>query len=273
MTMPTFETLQLSLAEHIAHVRINRPDKANAMSRAMWGELGAAFEWIDAHAEARVAVISGNGAHFTSGIDLAMLAGVADEVDDDCEGRKRETLRRVILALQASLGSLERCRKPVLAAIHGACIGGGIDLICCADMRYCSSEAYFSIKEIDMGMTADVGTLQRLPRLIGDGMLRELAYTGRKFTSEEARSLGLVNRVFATPEALLQGVMLIAAEIAGKSPLAIRGTKEMIVYARDHSVADGLNYVATWNAAMLMSSDLQEAMMAGMQKKPASFRD
>jgi enoyl-CoA hydratase len=273
MAIPEFETLQLSLDKHIAHVRINRPDKANAMSRAMWSDLRAAFEWIDAAAEARVAVISGNGAHFTSGIDLAMLASVADEVDDDCEGRKRENLRRTILDLQAALSSLERCRKPVLAAIHGACIGGGIDLICCADMRYCSKDAYFSIKEIDMGMTADVGTLQRLPKLIGDGMVRELAYTGRKFLSDEARELGLINRVFDTPEALLQGVMQIAGEIAAKSPLAIRGTKEMILYARDHSVADGLNYIATWNGAMLMSSDLQEAMMAGMQKKTPTFRD
>ena len=124
-----------------------------------------------------------------------------------------------------------------------------------------------------MGMTADVGTLQRLPKLIGDGIVRELAYTGRKLLSDEAKSIGLVNRVFESPEALLQGVMKIAAEIATKSPLAIRGTKEMIVYARDHSVADSLNYIATWNAAMLMSTDLQEAMMAGMQKKSPSFRD
>ena len=271
--VPIFETLQLSLDEHIAHVRINRPEKANAMSRHMWNDIGAVFAWIDAAPEARVAVISGNGAHFTSGIDLAMLAGVADEVDDDCEGRKREKLRRTILALQDSLSSLERCRKPVLAAIHGACIGGGIDLICCADMRYCSSDAYFSIKEIDMGMTADVGTLQRLPKLIGDGLVRELAYTGRKFASDEAERCGLVNQVFESPESLLQGVMLIAANIASKSPLAIRGTKEMILYARDHSVTDSLNYVATWNAAMLMSTDLQEAMMSGMQKKSPTFNN
>ena len=124
-----------------------------------------------------------------------------------------------------------------------------------------------------MGMTADVGTLQRLPKLIGDGLVRELAYTGRKFMSDEAERCGLVNRVFASPEALLHGVMNIAADIASKSPLAIRGTKEMILYARDHSVADSLNYIATWNAAMLMSSDLQEAMMAGMQKKPPTFND
>lgn len=273
ISIPVLTTLQLSLNDHVAHVRINRPDKANAMSREVWMELRTAFTWIDATPEARVAILSGSGAHFTSGIDLAMLAGIADEVDDDCEARKREKLRRVILDLQDTLTSLERCRKPVIAAIHGACIGGGIDLICCADMRYCSADAFFSIKEIDMGMTADVGTLQRLPKLIGDGMVRELAYTGRNFAGEEAHAIGLVNRVFATPEALLAGVQEIAAQIAAKSPLAIRGAKEMIVYARDHSVADGLNYIATWNAAMLMSSDLQEAMMAGMQKKVPKFRD
>lgn len=272
-TLPALSTLQISLDNRIAHVRINRPEKANAMNRAVWEELRTAFEWIDDTVEARVAILSGNGAHFTSGIDLAMLAAVDDEVDDDCEGRKREKLRRVILDLQDCLTSLERCRIPVIAAIHGACIGGGIDLISCADMRYCAAEAFFSIKEIDMGMTADVGTLQRLPRLIGDGMARELAYTGRKFSSEEARATGLVNRVFATPEALLAGVKAIAAEIAAKSPLAIRGTKEMIIYARDHTVADSLNYTATWNAAMLMSADLQEAMMAGMQNTLPKFRD
>ena len=270
---PKLTTLELSLDNQIAHVRLNRPEKANAMSREVWQELRSAFLWIDATPEARVAIISGGGAHFTSGIDLAMLAGVADEVDDDCEGRKREKLRRVILDLQDTLTSLERCRKPVIAAVHGACIGGGMDLICCADMRYCSADAFFSIKEIDMGMTADVGTLQRLPKLIGDGMARELAYTGRKFSADEAKVMGLVNRVFATPEALMTGVQEIAADIAAKSPLAIRGTKEMITYARDHSVADSLNYIATWNAAMLMSADLQEAMMAGMQKAVPDFRD
>ncbi len=273
MNIPTLTTLEFAVENHVALVRINRPGKANAMCREVWTELRATFDWIDSTPEVRVAVLTGNGAHFTSGIDLAMLAGVADEVDDDCEGRKREKLRRTILDLQESLTSLERCRKPVIAAINGACIGGGMDLICCADMRYCTAGAYFSIKEIDMGMTADVGTLQRLPKLIGDGMVRELAYTGRKFTADEARAIGLVNRVFETPQALLAGVMEIATDIAAKSPLAIRGTKEMIVYARDHSVADSLNYIATWNAAMLMSTDLQEAMMAGMQKTAPKFRD
>jgi enoyl-CoA hydratase len=161
----------------------------------------------------------------------------------------------------------------VLAAVHGACIGGGIDLITACDMRYCSANAYFTVKEIDVGMTADVGTLQRLPRLIGEGMARELAYTGRRVDGAEAQQMRLVNRCFDTPEALLAGVMEIARTIAAKSPLSIRGCKEMITYARDHSVADGLNYIATWNAAMLMSKDLFEAGAANMQKRDPVFKD
>jgi 2,4-dienoyl-CoA reductase (NADPH2) len=268
-----FETLTVSLVDHIATITLNRPDKANAMNLAMWHEIRQAFKWVDATPEARVAILQGEGKAFTSGIDLQMMMGMGDQIQNDCEARTRENLRQVILDLQDTLTSLERCRKPVLAAIHGACIGGGIDLITCADMRYCSSDASFSIKEIDIGMTADVGTLQRLPKLIGEGMARELAYTGRKFDAAEALAMRLVNRVFDSREALQIGVRELAASIAAKSPLSIRGVKEMITYARDHSVADGLNYVATWNAAMLLSNDLQESMMANMGKRKPEFKD
>lgn len=161
----------------------------------------------------------------------------------------------------------------MLAAIQGYCIGGAVDLISACDMRYCSADARFSIKEIDVGMAADVGTLQRLPRIIGDGVMRELAYTGRFVEADEARQIGLVNRVYSDRDSLLQEVMQLAGEIAGKSPLAIRGTKEMIRYMRDHDVDDGLNYVATWNAAMLQSEDLRVAVAAQMSKKTAEFKD
>ncbi|MDD2810010.1 crotonase/enoyl-CoA hydratase family protein [Rhodoferax sp.] len=269
----SYATLTVSLADHIATITLNRPDKANAMNLAMWHELRQAFQWVNATPAARVAILKGAGKLFTSGIDLQMMMGMGDQIQNDCEARMRENLRQVILDLQDTLTSLERCRKPVLAAVHGACIGGGIDLICCADMRYCSSDASFSIKEIDIGMTADVGTLQRLPKLVGEGITRELAYTGRKFDAAEALSMKLVNRVFDSRDALEAGVHEIATTIAAKSPLSIRGTKEMITYARDHSVADGLNYVATWNAAMLLSDDLQEAMMANMGKRAPVFKD
>jgi enoyl-CoA hydratase len=271
--MPSFETLTLSVEDHIATVRLNRPEKLNAMNAAMWDEIRAVFRHIDETPEIRVAILEGEGKAFTSGIDLQMMMGVGAQVRDDCDGGSREKLRRVILDLQDSLSSLEQCRKPVLAAVHGACVGGGIDLICCADMRYCSSEAWFTIKEIDIGMVADVGTLQRLPRLIGEGMARELAYTARKFDAAEAKDMRLVNRVFESPQALRAGVREIAAQIAAKSPLSVRGVKEMISYTRDHSVADGLNYIATWNAAMLMSNDLQTAMLAGVSKSTPTFKD
>ena len=267
------ETLTVSVQDHIATVRLNRPDKANAMNAVMWQDIRRAFDWVDAEAQARVAVLEGEGRHFTAGIDLSMMMGLAPQIQDPCDGRTRESLRRIILDMQDTLTSLERCRKPVLAAIHNGCIGGGIDLVTCADMRYCSADAYFTIKEIDIGMTADVGTLQRLPKLVGDGITRELAYTGRKCLADEAQQIGLVNRVFESREALYAGVQEIAATIAAKSPLSIRGTKEMITYARDHSVADSLNYIATWNAAMLMSNDLTEAMTANMQKRAPVFKD
>jgi enoyl-CoA hydratase len=268
-----YETLSVDLQDHIATVRLNRPDKGNAMNATMWQEIRQAFAWVDRTPEARVAILQGEGKHFCTGIDLQMMLGLVQQIQSDCEGRTREQLRSVILDMQDTLTSLERCRKPVLAAIHGACIGGGVDLICCADMRYATADAVLCIKEIDIGMTADVGTLQRLPKLIGEGMVRELAYTGRNMSGTEAAALQLVNRVFDTPDALFQGVRALAATIAAKSPLAVRGTKEMITYARDHSVVDGLNYVATWNAAMLMSADLQEAMQAGAQKRRAVFKD
>ncbi|MCU6501024.1 crotonase/enoyl-CoA hydratase family protein [Rugamonas sp. A1-17] len=271
--MPSFETVTLDVADHIATVRLNRPEKLNAMNLAMWNDIRSAFQHIDATPEIRVAILEGEGKAFTAGIDLQMMMGLGAQIRDECDGRTRENLRRIILDMQDTLTSLERCRKPVLAAVHGACVGGGIDLICCADMRYCAEDAWFSIKEIDIGMTADVGTLQRLPRLIGEGMARELAYTARKVDAAEAKEIRLVNRVFESPEALRAGVRAIAADIAAKAPLAIRGVKEMISYARDHSVADGLNYNATWNAAMLMSADLQEAMMSGMSKRPPTFRN
>ena len=270
---PHFETLSVALADGVVTVELNRPDKANAMSQAMWQDIRSVFRWVDESPEARVAVIGARGKHFTSGIDLAMLAAMKQRNSDDGDGRWRESLRRQILDLQDTLTAMERCRKPVIAAIQGACIGGGVDLITCCDMRYAAAEAYFSIKEIDIGITADVGTLQRLPKLVPDGIVRELAYTGRRFDAAEAMEIGLVNRVFDSAESLRVGVAGIAATIAGKSPLTIRGIKEMVVYSRDHTVADGLNYVATWNAAMLVSEDLTEAMTAAIEKRPARFRD
>jgi enoyl-CoA hydratase len=182
-------------------------------------------------------------------------------------------LRRLILDLQDCLSSIERCRKPVIAAIQGACVGGALDLVTCCDMRYAAPDAVFSIKEIDLGMVADVGTLQRLPRLIGEGMTRELAYTGRNVDAAEAEKLGLINFKFGDFSRLTVGIREIAQTIAAKSPLAVRGTKDVLNFSRDHSVADGLNYVAGWNAAMLLSADLGECIAAQREKRTAQFGD
>jgi len=268
-----YNTIEVEVGGQVATVTLNRPDKANAMEEAMWPEIRAAMQWADATPDVRCVIIRGAGRHFTSGIDFGMLATLEARISDDDQARSREKLRRLILDLQECLSSIERVRKPVLAAVHGACIGGGIDLITACDMRYCAADARFAVKEIDLGITADVGTLQRLPKLIGEGLARELAYTGRVFHSTEALAMRLVNRVFESKAALDAGVRDIAATIAAKSPLAIRGCKEMITYARDHSVADALNYAATWNAAALMSNDLVEAGRAAAEKRTPRFAD
>ena len=272
-SLPQLSTIAVRLDGAVAEISLNRPERSNALNEAMWQELRVAMRWADATPEVRAVVLAGAGKNFCAGIDLAMLGGVAQAVAHADPARSREALRRLILDLQDCLSSIEQCRKPVLAAIQGACIGGALDMVSCCDMRYAAADAVFSVKEVDVGMTADVGTLQRLPRLVPDGVARELAYTGRNVDAAEAGAIGLVNRVFPSHEELAAGVMQIAQAIAAKSPLAIRGTKEMLNYGRDHSVADGLNYIATWNAAMLMSADLEESMAAMRERRPPRFLD
>lgn len=270
--MSGYQAFVVELSGNVAHVQINRPEKINAMNAAFWREIVEIFQWVEDTDAVRAVVLSGAGKHFSSGIDLMLLAQVANDLGKDV-GRNARLLRRKILELQASFNAVDNCRKPVLAAIQGYCIGGAIDLISACDMRYAAEDAQFSIKEVDIGMAADVGTLQRLPRIVGDGMLRELAYTGRQFGAEEARSIGLVNRVYPDHASLLAGVLEIAREIAAKSPIAVTGTKAMLSYMRDHSVNDGLEYVATWNAAMLQSNDLRVAIAAHMSKQKPDFVD
>ncbi|RMG66577.1 MAG: crotonase/enoyl-CoA hydratase family protein [Bacteroidetes bacterium] len=268
-----YTSFSLSIENHIAEVRFNRPDKANALHAEAWEEMRLLFRDLAGNSAVRVVILSGEGHHFCAGIDLTMLMSINQDMQDSCEGRKRERLRRHILYLQDCIQAIEDCPVPVLAAIHGGCIGGGLDIISACDMRYAAEGAYFTVKEVDMGMVADLGTLQRLPKLIPDGMAREMAYTGRKVAAQEAQACGLVNQVYPDQDALYAAVHALAVNIAAKSPLSIRGSKEMLVYARDHSVADGLNYIATWNAAMILSEDLATAFQASLTKKPPIFRD
>jgi enoyl-CoA hydratase/carnithine racemase len=267
-----YETLIVKLTDGIVNVVLNRPDKSNAMNQQMWNDIRNVFRKIDDMPEARVAILSGAGKHFTAGIDLAMLSEVT-QAADGCHAHKREKLRATILDLQDVVTSLETCRKPVIAAIHGACIGGGVDLVCAADMRHCSADANFIIKEIELGFVADIGTLQRLPKLIGDSMARELAYTGRQFSGTEAKGMGFANRCYSSRDEMMAAVLEIARSIAAKSPLAIRGTKEMLLYTRDHSVAESLKYIAIWSAALLQSEDFNEAFAAFREKRAPKFRN
>lgn len=269
--VPVYSALELTLTDKILDVRLNRPESANAMNAAMWVELQAAFEWADACPDVRVVILSGAGKHFCAGIDLAMFKDTLAVHEDPA--RAAEMFLKNVRALQANLRALQNCSKPVLAAMHGAVVGGAIDMTCYADMRYVDSSARFCVKEIDIGIVADVGTLQNLPSLIPEGLVRELAYTGRYMDAQEALSSGLVNKVFEDREAMMSSVRAIAALIAAKSPLAIRGTKQVINYTRDHSVDDGLEYVALWNAAMMSKVDVQEAMASTLEKRAAHFED
>ena len=269
----TYETFLVDVEDKIAQVRFNRPDKANALNQTSWDELQAIFEELDERPDVRVIILSGEGKNFCAGIDLTMLMGFQQVLDLPDEGRKREKLRKLILSLQEPINAIENCSKPVLAAIHRACVGGAIDITSACDMRYCTADTFFSIEEINIGMVADLGTMQRLPKLIGQGIVRELAFTGRRMLAEEAAQRHLVNQVYEDKEAMMARVLEIAEMIASKSPLSVRGSKHILNHSRDHSVSDGLNYMATWNAAMFLSNDVQEAMTAKMTGNEPKFED
>ena len=260
----------------VATVRLERPEAANALDRTLWRELRDTFTALDADPGVRVVVLAGAGKHFCAGIDLSMLGEIQGMAPDGADpGRAREALRRLILDLQDVLTTVERCRVPVLAAIQGVCVGAGLDLAVVCDLRYATPRTKFSLKEVDMGLAADVGVLQRLPRIVGEGRAREMAYTCRDVRGPEAETMGLVNACVEAddPEALVAHVQEIARALAAKSPLAMRGTKHAITYARDHSVADGLDQIATWNASALISDDLTEAVTAFSQGRAPRYAD
>ena len=256
----------------IAIVSMNRPDKANGMTPDFWADLPRLMSELDRDETVRVAVIRGEGRHFTGGMDLAAFADIAKLFESE-PGRAAYAMRDTILRLQDAFNAVERARFPVIAAVHGACIGAGIDMITACDLRVASEDAYFSIEEIHIGMAADVGTLQRLPKLISPSVAAELAYTGRRFRADEAKAIGLLSQVLPDGTALESAAMQLARDIADKSPLAIAGIKRNLAYARDHSVADGLDYIATWNAGMLRSAELMTAVQAKMAKTKATFAD
>jgi enoyl-CoA hydratase len=271
MTTYNFSRFAIEIENFVAIVRINNPEKANSLDLVAWQELEKVFQQLDDDIAVRAIIIKGEGKHFCSGMDLSVFMHIQELMKGNCSGRKNEKLRKFIIGLQNNVSAIEKCTKPVLAAIHGGCIGGGLDIAAACDMRYSTADAVFSIREIEIGIVADLGVLQRLPKIMANGYVREMAYTGRNVKGAEAATMGLVNRSFDTKEALFEFVQQLAQELAAKSPLSMRGTKEMLVYATEHSIADGLNYVATWNSAMMLSNDMSEAVMATMEKRKPNF--
>ena len=270
----TYRCFDVSIEQGIAHIQLSRPESLNSMIPEFWTELPEIVRTLDDEGSARAVVLSSTGRHFTAGMDLSVFTSSPLAGDADAEvGRRRANLRREVRHLQETFSCLDRARMPVLAAIQGGCIGGGVDMISACDIRYCTRDAFFCIQEINIGMTADVGTFPRLPHLIPQGMVRELAYTGRRLPAERALQIGLVNAVYETQEEMLSSVMDTAREIAARSPLAVWGSKEMINYARDHSIEDGLDYIATWQTGMFQPGDMMESFAAKQEKREPRYPD
>lgn len=264
----------VEIKDKIAHIRLNRAEALNSMTREFWNELPQIVRKIDAEALARVIVISSTGKHFSAGMDLSVF-GQDGAVSNKTADRylAAEQFRSNIRQIQSSFNVLEEARMPVLFALQGGVIGGAIDMISAGDIRWCTKDAFFCIQETNIAMTADVGTFPRLQRYIPEGWVKEMAYTGRRVTAEEAEKIGLVNGVFETHEDMLQHVMGIAREIASKSPVVVTGCKVLINYGRDHSTADTLDYIGVWNGGMMPTKHMQEAMMAKVEKRDPEFPD
>ncbi len=274
-----YECFEVTRDGPVAHLKLCRPDELNSMKRSFWYELPQIVRDLDREGSVRAVVLSSTGRHFSAGMDLGVFAGGLGglgngKADDAAEiGRLRANLRLGVLEIQETFNVLERARMPVIAAIQGGCIGGAVDMVSACDLRYATRDAFFCIQEINIGMTADVGTLQRLPKIIPEGIVREYAYTGRRLPAERAREVGLLNEIFDDHAALLEGVFRVAHEIAERSPLAIWGSKEMITYSRDHTVADSLNYIATWQTGMFQPADMGESFKARQEKRAPAYPD
>ncbi|WP_449245919.1 crotonase/enoyl-CoA hydratase family protein [Desulfarculus baarsii] len=253
---------------HIAWLTLNRPDRYNAMSMAMYEMFLEEMPKLDADDDVRVVVIKAAGKNFTSGIDLNDFTNLREKPT----ALMRERLRLHILHLQESMSVVEKCRKPVIAAVHGACIGGGVDLLSACDIRLCEAKSYFSIRETKMAIIADLGTLQRFHTIVGQGHYRELALTSRDFSAQEAMAMGFVTHVYDDQAQLLAEAEKMARQIAANPPLTVQGTKDLMNFTRDFGVQAGLQYVAQKNSAQIISEDLMEAIAAFMEKRPPQFK-
>ena len=269
----TYTCFELNVSDNIAHIILNRPEKRNAMIAEFWAELPEIIRDIDDNAKARVIVISSTGPVFCAGIDIGMFQNDIGGTQDKNHPQYGAGFYLHVKYLQDALSALEQCRIPVLSAVQGGCYGAGVDMITACDMRYGTQDSFITIYEINVGMTADVGTFPRILNHMSEGVVRELAYTGRNMPAEECKERGLFNEVYADQNAMLEAVMDIAKEIASKPPLAIYGCKRIITYSRDHSTADSLDNIAIWNMSMLNPSEMMEAMISGKQKRVGNFQD
>jgi len=268
-TLSNLQTVKVSSPKtHIYHVELNRPDKVNALNLKMWEEIQTAFDDLSVNPDCRVIVLSGAGKLFTGGIDFQAFMGLGQKMaEEEDVARKAKIILKSLSSFQQNLSSIELCQKPVIAAVHNGCIGAGVDMITSTCVRYCTKDAYFQVKEILLGMAADVGTLQRLPKIIGNqSLVRELCYTGRAMKADEALSAGLVSRVFADKDAMMAGTMEVAQQIAKLSPVAMQATKASLLYARDHTVQEGLHEIGLKNQFLLQSEDFMNSVMHAATK-------
>lgn len=275
--MVSSEVLTLERDGPLGILWLDRPERLNAMGPAFWEDLPRMMADLGEDGEVQAVVITARGPHFSVGLDLtATTLPGGGQGDGSGDGRSAAArsfrLYREVKRLQTAITSVAECPKPVIAAVHGYCLGGGLDLVCACDIRLAAADAIFSVRETRMAMVADLGSLQRLPRIVAAGHVAELAYTGKDIGAARAREIGLVNDVLPDAAAAVAAARALGQEIAANSPLAVQGTKAVLAAGRDRSVADGLDYVATWNAAFLLSEDLEEALSAFVERRPAQFR-
>ncbi|KAH7148556.1 ClpP/crotonase-like domain-containing protein [Dactylonectria macrodidyma] len=264
-----------SPSSFVAHVEINRPRKLNAFSRPMWLEFGRIFTQLSADEDVRVVVLSGAGDRaFTSGLDVQAAAedGMLTAKEGDDVAKKAKGMRSHIEEFQDCVSAAEKCEKPIICVLHGISIGLAIDLSCCADIRICAANTRFAVKEVDIGLAADIGTLARLPKIVGStSWVKDVCLSARDFSAQEAAAVGFVSQVHGSKELALQAALALAASISEKSPVAVQGTKELLNYGRDHDVAESLRYTRVWNAAALQGKDFSQAIMSGLTKTKPRF--
>jgi enoyl-CoA hydratase len=271
----TYQCFTFAISNKVAHLAFNRPTALNTMQPLFWRELTEIVSALQRMASARALVISSTGKHFTAGMALDVFGSDPDGAVllDERSAGGRANVAPQLEDMQRAFTAIEQLRMPVIAAIQGGCIGGGVDMICACDIRLATADAFFCIQEINVGMTADLGTLQRLPKLIPEGIVHELAYTGRRLPAQRALALGLVNELFATHEEMVAAALKMAMEIAEKPPVAIWGSKQAIHYARDHSTDDALKQMGWLQSGIWQSGNLVEAFVAKQQGRLPQFDD